>query len=416
MRLPFTARRIQKSILNDPQNQSNIQSNQFLPFPSPFQTINEALSSRDGAKNSADLVIYNANAGIGYSTFPGVPSSLDDVNILSAGLGKPWTSLTFGFHYGSPTFSKFLVRWRMYESNIDNPAGQNDFSGEFADFGGYIVGPYAEGDWVAEVNVVPAAVSTTDSSIFIAQQFRVPHLVGFPPAEDGEGEFDGVVDCVYNNAAEPSTGSSLNQFWYDWDPIPDGKYENTEIDQFETGFANHVLTIKVAATGAVSNLTAIDARMGIGRFVSGNLISVLTAGDNNEFKINESYLGGRTSPVGAIEVDFLQSLTNITGIRISGTAGVSILGCDQWIDIYNFTTNSWVQLASKPGIPLGSNTFNEAYGGTVPISQFVGTVTHPFFGNIPVIRARVRFKNTVFTVPRNWQMKLDQLSCAVTTP
>lgn len=416
MKLPFTARRIQKSILKLPRNQTVAVTNQFKPIPTPIQLINEALSTSGGGKESADLTIYSADAGIGYSTFPGVPSSLDDVNIISAGLGRPWTTLTFGFHYSSATFSKFLVRWRMYETNIENPAGQNDFSGEFADFGGYINGPHAEGDWLAEVGIAQAAVSTTDSSIFVAQQFRVPHVVGFPPAEDGEGEFDGAVDSIYNNAAEPSIGSSLNQFWYDWDPVPDGLYENTEIDVFESGFANHLFVIKVASTGSVSNLTAIDARKGIGRTVSGNLISVLTAGDNNEFKINPSYDVNRTAPVGTIEVDFLQSLPQITGIRIAGTAGVTITGCDQWVDLYNFANNTWVQMASKPGIPNGNNSFNESYGGTVPIANFVGTVNHPFFGPIPAIRARVRFKNTTFEVPRNWQMKLDHMSCTVTTP
>lgn|GEM_PF-2918531 len=414
MKLPYRAHKISAKKSKIVSNGLENPSNGLAPIKSPFQQILTNLEP-DNPKDSSDITVYQANAGTGYSTFPGVPSSLDDVNMISAGLNKPWTTLTFAMSY-TGSFSPYVIRWRCFGSNIDNPAGQSDFTGEFADFGVNWTQNLGEGSHLVEISIAQAAVSTGDSTIFVAQQFRRPNLVGFPPAENGEGAFDGSVDNVFNNAADPTVGSSVNQFWYDWDPVPDGIYENTEIDVFEAGFANQVLAIKVAGSGSVTPLSAANARTGIGRFVSGNLISVLTAGDNNQFIINETITGDRQSPSGTIEVDFIQTAAEITGIRINGTASVSINGTDQWLDLYNFTTNQWVQMASMPGIPLGLNTFNEAYGGTVGYSNFTGTVNHPFFGPIPVIRARVRFKNTNNNISRNWQMRLDHMQCQITTP
>ncbi len=414
-KLPFRATPIRTKNLTAT-NRELVQNGRELPaLENPLKKLLSNVNTGSNPKEAADLIVYQADAGSNYGYVEFNPSSLDDINMISSGLNKPWSTMSFGMNYGSSSFSSFIIRWRCFKTNIDNPAPANDFSGEFADFGVKWTSALAQGSYVVEINVAQASVSTDDSSIYVAQQFREPRPNG--QAEDGEGPFEyGVIDTVFNAGFPPTTGSSLDQFWYDWDPAPDGKYENTEIDVFDGNVANHVLTIKVASSGSVVSLTAADARKGIGRFVSGSLLSVLTAGDNNEFKINEDYFVARTSPVGSIEVDFIQTAQTITGIRVNGTAGVTISGCDQWVDIYDFTESKWVQLASQPNIPNGSNTFNESYGGTVPLSHFTGVVNHPFFGPIPVIRARVRFKNTNFNVARNWQMKLDQLQCTVNTP
>ena len=366
------------------------------------------------APDSADQIVYQADAGTGYGYVEDNPSSLDDINLTSAAAGKPWRTLAFGMQYHNSSFSPFIIRWRCYGTNTDNPPGQTDFADEFADFGVRWDVNLAAGGFFTEIDISQAAVSTSDSSIYIAQQFRDPHPTGPFGIEDGEGAFKlGQVDTIFNAFAPPTTGTSADQFWYDWDPAPDGLYENTEIDIFEGNVANHLLTLKVAASGSTSSLTPIDVRMGIGRNPSGNLQSIVS-NDGNTFNVNPSHTVSRNSPVGSIEADFWQLATGVNGIRISGKAGVNISGCNQSIDIYNFANNSWVHL-NTASIPNGFNTFNEAYGGTIPIGNFIGSVNHPFFGNVNVIRARVRFINTTDLVPRNWEMKLDQLQCTVTT-
>lgn len=365
--------------------------------------------------DSADTTVYEANAGTGYGYVENNPSSLDDINLISAAAGKPWSTMTFGMQYNLPTFSDFIIRWRCYETNIDNPPGQTDFSGEFADFGVRWNVSLGQGAHLVEINVAQAAVSTSDSSIFVAQQFRAPHPFGPGGTEDGEGTFKyGEVETVFNAFAPPTIGTSLDQFWYDWDPFPDGNYENSEIDLFEGNVANHVLTIKVASSGTVNQISPVNARMSIGTNPVGTLASVVS-NDGTYFKVNADNSGARGFPVGGVEVDFWQLAPGtVTGIRLSGVAGTTIASADQGIDLYDFTNNTWVQVNVKT-VGSGFNFFNEAYGGTVPYSHFVGVTNHPFFGNIPTVRARVRFLNNVYDIPRSWEMRLDHLQCSVTT-
>lgn len=367
--------------------------------------------SATGAKSS-NTVVYQANAGAGYGYIENNPSSLDDVVMIGSAAGKPWDTISFGVNY-IPQSTPTLVRWRCYETNTDNPAPQTDFAGEFADFGGFISLPSTGGQFLLEVDISTAGVSTNDTTIYVAQQFRFPSTN--PLGEDGEGAFKlGEVDTVFNAAAPPTVGSSLDQFWFDFDPVPDGAYENTEIDVFEGSLANHLLTIKVNDSGVTQKLTALNAQMGIGRFVSGNFISVLNGGDNNLFRLNQAYNVSRSSPVGEVIVDFLNPFTNISAISFRGIAGATIADVIQGIDIYDFVNNRWVQVYQDNLGPLGLKPFTQAYGGTVDRSNFTGPIDFGIFGTQPGIRAKVRWRNTTFNVSRSWQMQLDLIECNVT--
>jgi hypothetical protein len=360
--------------------------------------------------------VYFADAGAGYGYIESNPSSLDDVVLTSGAIGKPWTQFRFGFNYVPTTFSQFVMRWRIWQNNVDNPAPQNDFSGEIADFGVIWNQSVPSGAHIFEINVIAAAISTTDTSLYIAHQYR--NRSNNPLGEDGEGSFKtGEVDALFNAAAPPSVGFSEDQFWYDFDPVPDGIYENTEIDIFEGARADLLGGIQVSQSGTVQEITALNAFMGNGRFVSGNLLSILNAGDNNLFRMNEAYNVARDTSVGEVIVDFFNPVTNVNGIRIAGTGGTTINNTIRRIHLYNFNTNTWVLLNQIQVPTLGLFQFNETYGGPVSqIPNFIGTVNHPILGPIPAIRARVGWQNTTFNNDRSWQMQLDLLECFVTTP
>lgn len=341
------------------------------------RTINEALANTLRSTGNplrmgpeADSVIYQADAGTGYGYVELNPSSLDDVTISGAGLGKPWTKLKFGFNTTLGSNPRFLVRWRIFGTNTDNPAPQNDFTDEYADFGGVINMPIPGPQVIVEVDITQASMVTTDDTLFIAQQFRE---FGNPPTLqqlNGEGEFMyGTVDTVFNAFAPPTIGTSDGTlFWYDWDPFPDGNYENTEIDTFEGSQANHVLGIKVDSSGSSQSFNPATVTVSYGRLPSGSLLSTWIQNDGDVFSIRPRFDYGRTDPIGAIDME-VPTPSTFTSFRAEGLVGSEVDQIHQMVQVYHVATNTWVTLADTVA-PLGNNSVNAAYGGTLPLAGF----------------------------------------------
>lgn len=398
MKFPFKAWPITAKVMKPHKGlpTANSQLAALLENPSPAQRQRSAPKS---GGPEADQVIYMADAGAGYGVAPDNPSSLDDITI-SGGLNKPWQSLRFGFSTILAPNPRFLIRWRIWQSNIDNPAPMNDFSGEIADFGVIWNVPIPADQVVVEIGIAQAAVSTNDSTLYIAQQFRECSNPPTPQQLEGEGEFMlGAVDTVFNGGAPPTTGSSDGtMFWYDWDPFPDGNYENSEIDTFEGAEANHVLGITVAGSGNVVNFNCFGIRTIVGQNAQGNFLSTWQANDNNRYTVQTVYENSRSNPFGMIELDVPNSSGNVTGIRVSGTLYSTLPGHTARVEMKNATNNTWVTLSTKT-INQGDTIFSEAYGGTIPYANFVnpdGTITF-----------RVRWNITNATVGRAWRMGID---------
>ncbi|QYK54176.1 MAG: hypothetical protein KF824_04585 [Fimbriimonadaceae bacterium] len=371
----------------------------LLANPPSRQNDRGTNSSPKSAGPEADQTVYLADAGAAYGYVENNPSSLDDIT-LSGGLNKPWQTLRFGFATTLGTNPRFLIRWRIWQNNVDNPAPQNDFSGEIADFGVVWNQAIPSNQVIVEIGIAQAAVSTSDSTLFICQQFREYSNPPTTAQRNGEGEFMlGTVDTVFNTGAPPSVGSSDGtQFWYDWDPFPDGNYENTEIDTFEGAEANHVLGIKVAGSGSVVNLNSFAVRAVVGQSPQGNFLSTWQPNDNNRFTVLTSYDNMRSAPVGLIELDVPNASGNVTGIRASGVIWSSLGLHTAYIEMKNATNNTWVTLSTKT-INEGDTIFAESYGGTIPLSNFVnpdGTITF-----------RVRWQLSNAPVARNWRMGVD---------
>jgi hypothetical protein len=418
MKFPVTVKRIQAETID-------VGPKTKLSLIKAFRDQNRFIRGKSGdngggnnfAEFSAPQAIYEANSGT-YGVFPPdfpCPSSMDDLVFTSSGINQVWQSLTFAFKYESSTFEPFIIRWRCYKTLVNRPRPQNDFSDEFGDFG-VRWNINVTGDVLTEIDISRAVVSSDDTSIFMAQQMREPLLNSFG-IETGEGDFRTDIFNIMNTGASATVGTTNDGILYDSDPM-DGNYEDT--DEYETlegaAFSNHVCTIKVDADVQTTNASAVNVRMGIGNSPTGNLLSIFNLGDNQYFKIKRTFTGARDTPVGSIEVDFYVPVTGLTSIRLSGSTGVTVGDVLRGYDLFNFTTGQWVKVTESIA-PVGDQVFVAPYAGSITnLDEFLGTITHPLFGEITIIRARTRWKNTTFNLPRDWEMRVDQMNCSVTSP
>jgi len=369
-----------------------------------FERNNSRLNSKVQPRNGGpedDLTFYNSDAGIGYAYIELNPSSLDDITISSSGLNKPWQKFTFGFNYGYPSFSNFLIRWRIWEDRIDNPAPQNDFSNEIADFGVIWNQSVTPGTYKVEIMITQAGVTTDDTTLFVAQQFRDASNL------QGEGDFEYGIDTVFNNAAVPSVGSSENQFWYDWDPVADGAYEETELDILETGQSNHLWVIKSSTTANSTQVFPILVNVTQGTQTAGNVFSLWFPFDNDQIRVDPYYLGARNDPNQRVVVEGLLPGTDITSIRLVVTSSAGEPQVQQKLFLWNYSGNAWVPIDTRL---IGTTPVltDVTYGGTIPITNFAG----------PGNRLRMMLESTKTNVSSDspWDLRVDQVSWYVTRP
>ncbi|MBS1719792.1 MAG: hypothetical protein JST35_05025 [Armatimonadetes bacterium] len=360
-------------------------------------------TSGGGTANAptADQVVYSADAGSGYGYVEDDPSSLDDINISTAGVNKPLNKLTFGFQYNLPTFGNFLIRWRMYRNYNPIAAAVGDFYDEFADFGviwNQSVPVNAASK--VEISIAQAGVTPTQTSFYMAQQFRDASNL------QGEGAFWLGVENVYNAAGEPSVGSSLDQFWYDWDPR-DGNYKENEIDVFEANKADHLCVLKVSSTGTTANAFPTGFATYIGPTLSGTLTSILFPNDNNVFTGGPFFAGPRNSPLIGFQYDGIVGNTNITSIS-ARTATIATAGpLTMRTSFFHFATNTWVQVDARPATTT-MQTVDMTYGGVLPLAGFIGP------GN--AVRMRIDFFDVLGVLPRSWNCGVDLAQMTVTNP
>lgn len=360
--------------------------------------------SPKSAGPEADLVIYNADIGIPdqYGAVPDNPSSLDDIT-LSGGLGKPWQSMKFGFSTTLGLNPRFLIRWKIWETNVDNGVGLDDFNTLLADFGVIWNVAIPNDQVIVEIGIAQAGMSTSDSTLFMAQQFREVSNPPTPIQLQGEGEFlYGSVDTVFNNNAPPSVGSSDGAvWWYDWnDGNPDGVYENTEMDIVDTGLSNHVLGIKVAGTGSVFSFPISSITPIIGLNPTGNFISTFQSFDNNQYLIKPFHGGARLDPIARVEMKAFAAFGNVIGIRASGLTTSTLGGLTRVVEMKRVTNNSWVTLSSQV-VGQGASNFSESYGGVVPMSEFIGGGEVTF---------RISWFVSGTNTSRTWDMGIDMFS------
>lgn len=407
--LPYVARKIEATKLDfvpGAGNQTARRKNSLRPVGLRDVVQRSLGSGGQGGSGSgsggpeADTTIYNSNF-FAYGFAEDNPSSLDDIVLSAAGQNKLWKHFSFGFNYGFANFSNFLIRWRIWQTNVDKPAGQNDFDNEFADFGVIWDQPVSQGAWYVTIDIQQAGVLTNDLSIYLAQQFRTTQL-------NGEGPFIYGIDTIFNNTTNPpSVGSSEDQFWYDWDPVADGIYENTEIDIFEGSRADHAHQI-VSDTATITNTLLPN--------LATATISVIVAGDNNSLqfvadgdvlKMNPFWGGARTSPIAQFVTEANCPTATPLSLKYEIVASATTGPMNVAVELYNYAFNLWVPVGN---FTVGTTPVyhSEPYGGVLPLSGFVSTTTPR------KVRARVSYKNVSPAVPRTFTMDCDLFNWVVT--
>ena len=346
-----------------------------------------------------DTAVYDSNFG-SYGYIEGNPSSLDDLVLSPTAVNKPWTTLSFGIQYGFSSFSNFLIRWRIWDTAVDKPAGMNDFSNEIADFGVIWNQSLGQGSWYVTINIQQAAVVCPDTTVYFAQQFRTTQ-------PNGEGPFIDGIDAIFNASPNPpAIGSSEDQFWFDSDPL-DGIYENSEIDIFEGSRADLALDIAVNSSAIVNTLLPSNAVVTTGTLVQGNANSLWFEADDDFMSALAFWGGARTSPVVVYEIEANSPTATPLSIRYDALVWANIPDVQVTIELYNYLLSSWVQVDQRT-VGQTPVAIGAPYGGAFPLSWFVSSSTPR------KVKARVSYKNLSSGVPRTVEMKIDKFVWTIT--
>lgn len=406
LKLPLTITRIDSSTIGKNTTPILIKKNQTDSLFSPYTNANLRNpfggngSSSNGNPQEANVVVYNSNFN-SYGAIDGdSPSILDDLVLATNAVNKTWTELSFGIYYNFQNQEPFLVRWRIWDSAAELPAGQNDFINEIADFGGIINQNLAPGSYFLTVGISIAGMSAPDTSVYFAQQFRTTQT-------NGEGPFVPEVGNIFNNTTSPpSIGGSEDNFIYDIDPL-DGIYENSEVEIFEGSRGDLALVIKVNDSSQSTTLFPTSVTPGIGSVSAGNMISLWFGNDGDVFEMNPSFAGSRTDPIATFIVEGSTPTSNPLSIKFDAVMSASLEDVNLKIEFWNYVTNAWVQIDSRT-IGVTPTAYSVFYGGTAPLSQFVSPVPRK-------MRARVSYKNNSNAVPRTFKLRSDKYNWVITS-
>ena len=374
--------------------------------PAPFAELTLGVSAKP-AFLPANETVYKNDLGSNFVAEEG-NSCLDDMTLTAGADNKAWKIVTFGVHLATTSRTgKFLVRWIGWETyTTGRGAGVSAFDDQLFDAGFYL----ERGTFSSGSDTFQLTIDLTASPIFIvpnqtcyfAQQYREPHVVGSPPAEDGEGQFTSTWNVFSNQG--PQVGGSEDLFWFD-DPQPDGVYDETEVDNFGTenpGAGNFFFEIAVASTNT-QDLNPISFQWLRGQAVSGTLGSLWF--DDQSYLVGRKFfvLNAAEAPIQLVTETFSPTQA-ITSLRIDVDAKVSTSGLGMKIELYNFTTNQYVQVYNA----AASTSDLRGIGFAANPSQFVQSGTN-------TIRAKTSFYQIGIVLNNGWTASVDQVQWKVTT-
>ncbi|MCU0316108.1 MAG: hypothetical protein MUC92_05905 [Fimbriimonadaceae bacterium] len=379
--------------------------NDIFPRPGDMNQLDllfKSLSrgSRGGSRGPENVSLYSADSGL-YGYIEENPSSLDDVTLPSSSVNKAWSTLTFGIADDRPSFSNFLIRWRVWSQQVTTPAPGNSFSGLVGDFGVIWNQTLTQGTPVkVEININAAAMVAPTTNLFMATQFRDPSNL------QGNGAFVPGVNVVFSTGTPPTVGSSQDQFWYDWDPL-DGNYNENEIDIFEGALANILYVIKGATNSFVTNSKPTSFSQTFGQTTEGNLISSHFENDADVIQARPLFNGARNDPLIAWDFEaFAPSNGTIIGLRVTSDTFASTGPFTQRIFLWNYLLSSWIQVNESVVSGTTPVSIDVAYGGLLPLSNFLNPSRQ--------VRARVGiFRQTGVSYPRSWTASLDRFNWTI---
>jgi hypothetical protein len=338
-------------------------------------------------------------------------SCLDDKVHIASGNNKAWKIVTFGVHLADNSRNgEFLVRWRGFDTYTAG-LGPNvmAFSGEYFDFGFYLdradFPPTAPEDATfavtGDLTLNPVFI-VPNQICYMAQQFREPHPGG-PSQEDGEQPFTMVWNVFANNG--PQIGSSEDMFWYD--SPADGVYDETEVDMFDPkeggeGAGNFLFTAEVAS-GNTTTVSPFSATWFRGNPTGGNVGS-LWFDDSSYMTAKAGLVLFPSEPPAQLVVETFSPTQNPAGLRFDVNAKVNTPGLAMRIELFNFSTNQYVQVWQ------GAATMSD--------QSAIGFATTPpqYVSSGGLLRAKVSFLRTGLTLLYPWTASVDMVRWTVTSP
>ncbi|HWP31342.1 MAG TPA: hypothetical protein VNK96_06430 [Fimbriimonadales bacterium] len=319
------------------------------------------------------------------------PSSLDDLVLDPVGQGQPWKHLTVGIN-GADTH-QFLIRWIVYDTFIQGlGAGVSAFYDVLADFGGFFQLP-SGGAWKITFDISIIGMTVPDGECYFAQQFREPD-------PSGEGNFDFAFSTVFSGGGA-TTGTSEDVFWYDIFPLPDGVYDETEVDYFG-GSPNEANFLLGITTGGKSNdVFPITFTIEKGTLKSGSLVD-LWYSDESKMQILPQPGALRDPPV-VLVVESVAPSSNVLSLSFTLEASVTREGIDQKIELYNFQTQKWDTFDTRSATTTDSSVTVTV--GSNPL-KYVETGSRK-------IRSRVSWK---WSFTSRFTTRVDQTMWKIVTP
>lgn len=285
---------------------------------------------------------YLADAGpTGYAVIDPTqftdPSTLDDMQITTVGVGKPFQQLTCGMQI--PDSHTFLIRWIMYSTYTPGlGAGVSAFSNVQADFGGFF--SHAAGQWKVTFDISPYNFSTNTASLYTAQQFRSPN------DPNGNGPFDDSIYSVFSVGADVNVGTSAETFYYDADE--NGIYDEQEIDAFTTDppppYGNLLFGLSVNANSDGVQPFSINLDRGV--YVSGVLPDIWNS-DDSYYIASPTPFYSQTLPPIREEIDGQAPTATATQIQFSLECA-NLSGANSVrVYFFNNATSTWDLIGTR---------------------------------------------------------------------
>jgi hypothetical protein len=378
LKIPYTATQIQAARIGRGGKVAP------APFPGLLEPSSRALGALapsalakgGGAPMVANQIVYN-NYNLtppynGYAHLPPEefvdPSSLDDINLDPAGAGKIWTQLRFGIHSESLSPTRVILRIQIWNTAIPNPPGANDYTDVVADIGFYAIP--STGTWLYETQAAilqQAGIVVPDTDCYMSFQFRDDN------DPTGEGAFELDLYNVYYIPTTPNPGSSADGWIYDSDLL-DGIYEDTEFEVLETApFSNMAFQIAVNNSSTTTTSFPTTTTVITGRSEQGNNISLWFANDLDEFQLVATIFENRQIPWAEMHVETVSPGTALLSLRLQTRTMVTRPNVTQKIELWRYGgTPGWVPFDSRLMPQNAWVDIDAVYGGTVPLSQFVG--------------------------------------------
>ncbi len=295
--------------------------------------------------------VYKNDLGTNYFYDPGGPSALDDVNILPVGNNQWWYDLTLGVYTSTGNSAKIMNRqlgWTNYVQGLGHDV--QAFSNLVFDVGWvFQPGQFPAGSWKYTINIHNYWSQIPDYNkprvpnglIYFAQEWRAYDLLG-------NGAFlTNQFSPVFSGDGDPQIGFSDDQYWNDWDPV-DGIFAEDEVDYFggPPNQANFLMDLTTQQGGVTDTVRPYQVSLFRGKANGGNIASLQFIDQNYYKALKGIVANGSEAPIQII-MDGFVSTTNLTALSADIVTKVSTPGLSQIVEMYNFVTNTWVQVDQR---------------------------------------------------------------------